>query len=392
MFNKAETKIKRISEDGENPNQHTGVQLLADLGVRYQSGKQYLTETCKTNVDALRTDLNRANSSEEVALIKSNVADASKQLTKGPYQQFSKFVKELNVQFAGLARKGSGKGASASARGRARAPVEFQKSHTYVSLFDQYNDASVNMTDSIYEAKGGVRACYQSMASPRLYENLEKQPILKKSLARVNNALKRGSVSSVLDPLAAGKTVIKRFEEQVILATSADCRTKRSLPKEEWTKKIYEFALHGTASSCLDANWTPFGMVQANIVLSGNICFAGFKTDRIPGTSYEEKRNYILRCTIDQLDERIKDGGFFAKFVDGVSVPEGKCMIVIPSGFMIAACGSDARVLRWSVASDESDFARVRETLRMMFESFAEFRNPDTSYPQYARSLGVTGI
>ena len=67
-------------------------------------------------------------------------------------------------------------------------------------------------------------------------------------------------------------------------------------------------------------------------------------------------------------------------------------MIVIPSGFMIAACGSDARVLRWSVASDESDFARVRETLRMMFESFAEFRNPDTSYPQYARSLGVTGI
>ena len=78
------------------------------------------------------------------------------------------------------------------------------------------------------------------------------------------------------------------------------------------------------------------------------------------------------------------------RFIDGVIPSTGEGCFVVPSGMMLISASVNARVLRWSLMADEADCARVRSCLKSFIESFSEFRNTDTGYPQFAQYLGIT--
>ena len=114
----------------------------------------------------------------------------------------------------------------------------------------------------------------------------------------------------------------------------------------------------------------------------------GLQTSRIPGLSYRYKRANILRMTIDDIQGLVKDGGFFVRFTDAVA-DNGSTVLIVPSGFMILVAASKGRLLRWPLLADEADAARVRECLRHLLDDFPELRNPETSYVQFAQTLGM---
>ena len=123
--------------------------------------------------------------------------------------------------------------------------------------------------------------------------------------------------------------------------------------------------------------------------MSGSITFAGLPSDRVPGNTYTEKRRNVMTMTVDEISKCIADlGGFLCKFTDGVT-GDGECGIIVPSGFMILTASENARILRWSMMSDDNDRARVKESLTNMLTSFDEFTNPNHGYVHFARHLGV---
>ncbi len=95
----------------------------------------------------------------------------------------------------------------------------------------------------------------------------------------------------------------------------------------------------------------------------------------MPGTSYQDKRRFMFASTVDTLTE-----------------------IAFRSGLLDGDCGGqDVRVaqrlrprlrphwrhaggLRWSIASDEADMGRVKQTVREMLLAFVELKQPSTSY------------
>ena len=83
-----------------------------------------------------------------------------------------------------------------------------------------------------------------------------------------------------------------------------------------------------------------------------------------------------MTMTVDDIKHSIADlGGFICKFTDGVT-EYGECSI-------------NARIFRWSLIADESDRARVKESLRNVLTDFAEFRNPNLGYVHFAKHLGL---
>ena len=67
----------------------------------------------------------------------------------------------------------------------------------------------------------------------------------------------------------------------------------------------------------------------------------------------------------------------------------GDCLVVLPSGFVIATAGQDARLIRWPLVADAADTARTGHSMRGMLEGFPEFRSQQTGYPQFAQFWGL---
>ena len=123
--------------------------------------------------------------------------------------------------------------------------------------------------------------------------------------------------------------------------------------------------------------------------MSGSITFAGLPSDKVPGNTYLEKRRNVMTMTVDDIKNSIADlGGFICKFTDGVT-EDGECGIIVPSGIMHLTASNNARIFRWSLIADESDRARVKESLRNVLTDFAEFRNPNLGYVHFAKHLGL---
>ena len=216
------------------------------------------------------------------------------------------------------------------------------------------------------------------------FKQICKAAVVKRSLGKVNQALKKG-IGCCSDIIVAAGRVGKMLEQLVVVAFGSDLRSQRPLPNANWAQKVFSFSIYGSNPGTAEANWPSFGLMQVNIVLSGDITFACIPTDRVPGSTYAEKRGNVLRMTVDDVTKIV---GFYAKFVDGVG-PAGECGLVIPSGFMVLCASSSARVLRWSLMADEADTVRVRDTLVKVLESFPEMRQPDQGYEQFAAHLGV---
>ena len=211
----------------------------------------------------------------------------------------------------------------------------------------------------------------------------------KRSVAKVGKALEKG-LSCCIDNLSSIKRVLNAIDALVIEGFGADVRSQCALPKNaEWAPDVFGFSVYASGENAFEVNWPHFCLAQTHIVLSGNVTYAGLPSDRIPGHNYQEKRKTVMTMDVDEIKRCIVDtGGFLCKFNDGLT-SAGECGIILPSGYMILTASHNARVLRWSLVADDQDKARVKETLRNVLADFAEFRNPNLGYIQFASYMGL---
>ena len=117
--------------------------------------------------------------------------------------------------------------------------------------------------------------------------------------------------------------------------------------------------------------WSNFGMMRCYVVLSGDLTVAGTPSNRIPGVTFKQKRNDVLRMTVDDVSKLINDGGWMVKFTHGVD-PNGHCAVCIPTGFLPILVGSNCRAIRWPLSPDSSDSTRAKHATKSMMDSFPE--------------------
>ena len=129
-------------------------------------------------------------------------------------------------------------------------------------------------------------------------------------------------------------------------------------------------------------------MMSANLILEGDVAFLGIPESKVDGDTFSEKRQTVLRYTVDDLHNMALKCGWFARFKNGTGIA-GNSLLVIPSGFIVAIAGKDAKFLRWPLVADHADTRRVAASIRGMIEAFPEYSAPDQVYRQYAGHIGV---
>ena len=111
-----------------------------------------------------------------------------------------------------------------------------------------------------------------------------------------------------------------------------------------------------------------FACREARIVTQGALAVAGVPIDKVPGAGLREKRNCLVAAPQSEVGKLVKDNGWCCHSVIG-------CLMLIPSGCLVVTAAKEPKYgIRWSVASDESDTARVKNTLSEMVKEFEEIR------------------
>ena len=274
-------------------------------------------------------------------------------------------------QTAGSLSRQTKEGGRRSGRAPATTPYKEPPPLCEMLFGDDFPDL-VKCTPSIFEAKGGLRAATLEIASGAAFDKIVQAPIAKKAIGKVHSALKQG-LDACVQAITGGKQVVKRFDELVAGGCTSELRTKSALPRAEWASRIFEVEAFGTDSAYANANWPNYGMMQALLLISGDFAIMGVKTDRVQGATFAAKRAEVMRMSVEGLKALVADGGFFNRFSGGVD-SRGKCLMAVPSGFLILTAGSNARMLRWSFVADELDHQRVKASFQGMLDSFGELR------------------
>jgi hypothetical protein len=305
-----------------------------------------------------------------------------KEMNKGVMEEFIQYCKRFNQASSSMNRATKTEDAE-SKRARADAP----RPPLFTSLFEGVDDASVNCSSSVFEAKGGVRPASLPANSLGNFNRVHDAPAMKKALKSVASGLK-GGAPACTQPLDAGKAVMTKFSQTLGTLVGAELMTKCALPRQPWSNDVFKPEVIGCSDAYANVFWNTFGMISVNLIMSGDVCFLGIPSDKVPGLTYKDKRTTLMRSTVDDLVRMRSDGGFYMKFLDGAST-DGQCIFVIPSGFVIVMAGKNLRMLRWPIVADDVDTARVKNTLTNLVQSFPEYRAPDSLYVHLAEHWGL---
>jgi hypothetical protein len=169
-------------------------------------------------------------------------------------------------------------------------------------------EATMNCAFSIFEAKGGLRPALLTCENDQAFDKVALAPLVKKAGKLVKDAIKKGN-AAVIQPLEGGKGCLKNCEELLCLCVGMDLRTKSALPKASWAEKIYQTQYLGTDESYANVGFSAFGMLNAVLVLEGDIAFMGIPYDAVDGASFKEKRTQLSRCTVDNFKTLITTKG-----------------------------------------------------------------------------------
>ena len=235
-----------------------------------------------------------------------------------------------------------------------------------------------NVTESIFETKGGMRASLLEVSSNEDFEKILCQPVYKRAKKKIDLALKSG-VGAAVQPFAAGKIVLKRFEETVVTLCGHEVRAKTALPRAGWADLVFEMKAFGCDETHVSCGWTDLGMCSAQLFLEGRCAIMGLRTDRVPGQTLREKRENVLRSDAQTLSTLLADGGWYVRIESGVSVDTGRCLLAVPTGFMLLQAGDKCRSLRWPFVADQADITRAKSCLQGLMDSFpAEYRQENS--------------
>ena len=391
-LNAMKDKCKKVIDDESSSNREATVKLADDLKKQYDRVVAYLGTEKKVELEALKKEVDAAESMATITNITWKATEFQKGLSQGPVKEWLSLTRQLNMMMIQLSRKASGGRTVPSAR-----PNASIHSHAKPPLWSMLMETfraegqrpTQNCTDSVFEVKGGARAYMAGVADARALDRLFAMPVYKRSVTKLTNAMKRNATPSLSDNLQGGKGVMKKLEEQLAATVGLDVISRRTLPSADWAKKVFPFTVMNTGPIFVSCQWCPFGMMQASLVQQGDLTVVGVRSERIPGATYREKRTNVMKMPAEQVQEMCNDGGFFAEFIDGTGSC-GETLLIVPSGFLVITAAASATILNWSVAADEADWSRVKMTLKNLIESFPEYRNADTSYAQFAQFLGIS--
>ena len=373
-------KLERLQ--GDEATKEATSKSQADTEALYQTALQYLELGCRAKLSGLKHSMSKVEAPQQVVTARSDLALAIKSFTAGPVKEFHSHVRALNLSVQSSLRR-SATGAKATRAGKpAATKSELAKA---VEVMGEHN-----VTLSVFEAKGGVRLCKMPCESEDKFQALLSTPLIKKGLARIERAIKQGSLTAVQDKLEPSKAQASKFETTLVRAVGTELRSRRALPAHlEWAPKVYGFRLHGTSEST-EVSWTHFGLMEAIVFFEGTGTFLGLRTEHISGASYFEKRETVMRMSGDTLARSVQNHGWLLQIKDGTA-QDGCNIAIVPSGFLLVSVCSGIRCLRWSLSSDDQDLRRAQATMVGVLESFAEFRNPEIGMAQFSKLLAASG-
>ena len=311
-----------------------------------------------------------------------------KTMNKAQTADFMNDCRHAATTLTGLGRKEGATGQTRKER-KAQQVYEKVKSPLFTILLEAIPEREINCSESAFECKGGLRPALVNAESGQAYEKLIALPIIKTTTTKAKEGLKSEfNQEASREPCGGGKQVLKKLEEMICACVGAELRSKMPLPKLPWADQVFVPEILLSSESYSQAMWTPFGLMQANLLISGDAAFAGIRTEQIPGNTYAEKRAAVLRMPVEQVQEACSAGGFYVRFEKSLS-SKGHCLVLIPTGFIVLVACRNAHILRWSLVADTADRNRVKTCLGGCLASFSELREAGAAHCQFAEHLGI---
>jgi hypothetical protein len=154
-YDTCKAKAERIKTS--NPAQATEADgVLTDLEAKHNAASMYLGGEFKEKLDRLRDKGKAAQSPNDLKDVGVDMAALWKEMNKGVMEEFIQYCKRFNQASSSMNRATKTEDAE-SKRARADAP----RPPLFTSLFEGVDDASVNCSSSVFEAKGGLASCQQ---------------------------------------------------------------------------------------------------------------------------------------------------------------------------------------------------------------------------------------
>lgn len=369
-------------DEGEDGGVDPASDLLTELEAHNTSAVTHL-ELLKTKLVAVHNAAANADNVDVITTASSELKSLMATMNTGPVKHFQNSIRSINALSMQRKRAG-GRVSVASAkkkslRDRVKPPLH--------SILFNFEAKSHNISLSVYEAKGGLRAAVSSINSDKQFQAILTHSQVRKCMKTNASGMKTGN-SHVSSMITGSALMEKRFRDLMTVSCNSELFSRQSLPRAAWAPNVFKFDLQSCDDAYVYFGWTHMGLMESWLVLSGDVTFVGIPHDSVAGSTFRDKRSSIHQIPEPELRNLINNGGWMVNFTNGLT--EGGCSVLtIPSGFMTLWGGKDAHMLRWSLSGDERDLQRVKFTLQSLIDGFPELRSNDTSYPQFAAFLGL---
>ena len=234
-----------------------------------------------------------------------------------------------------------------------------------------------NLTTSIFELKGGIRAAsFEPNAGASPLGDLN--AVFQKAQKAMTKTMQSTCKCVFPIPIASQR---KKIEKTLVRSFDSGLFTKYQLPQgnqdHDWVTLVHDFVWFGTRKFDITVGYGHMCLIEARLLFEGELLIAAAPTDAIRGSTAKEKRANLITMDNEELLQLITKSGCVAKVIAGE-------MFVLPTGFMwILSPTKNAYGLRWTLAADESDTARATRAIQSLFESFPEMMNDSKGYKQF---------
>ena len=257
--------------------------------------------------------------------------------------------------------------------------------HIFTLLSETFEDETINAntTNSIFELKGGMRA---QVFKPRTGTDpvAELQPLFKKAKKALAPSLQTKPNCTLA--IHSAPQTLKKVKKSLAKALDSSLLTEFPLPDgstDDWVNLVHNPFWIGVKQHAMQVGVGHMCCIEARLIFSGTLLVAGIEYDSVPGKDLKEKRKYVLSASIEAYKALIKEHGFIFK-------AEPHTGFALPTGFIVMMVAqSDVHALRWTVASDQADTARVITGLKNVLQSFPDMGNASQGYQQLLDLLSI---
>ena len=343
-------------------------EMIRDLGTAKEKGMAYLA-SLDVKLQNLRGSIETASSAEALTLMLKDVNAIFPTITKSDAGVMKRKISSVNTFIIQAQRKSSS--AAAAAAGPQRRGCE----ELVAKLMEVYEECreTRGAGTSVFEAKCGQRAAFV-VPSVDVVSKLTNMPPFKKAMKLLTSHLDSTQWGVAPLPDTAAKKTTKELQKGL----DAMCFTKLPLPDAEWSKKLYRYEVFGKLRDFSVPNLPHFCAMEVRLLTSGIEMVLGFNFSTTPGRDLKEKRLYLTNATKEELVQIINTDGWVARC-------DTTKALVVPSGFIMHAFTLDDKScgLRWSIASDDNDTARVAHMCAATIKSYPEMGAPTAGLTQF---------